>query len=105
MRYGVPESLSSWAQELGRGGRDGKPATATILYSMSNVTMQWPGYVNITATQNIKRILKEFLSSWRYIMADLAGMCRHKGLLSSFGEDAAENNDSDNCCDVCKMEI
>ena len=33
VRYGVPESLCSWAQELGRGGRDGHPATATILYA------------------------------------------------------------------------
>lgn len=43
VRYGVPESLCSWAQELGRGGRDGKPATATILYSMSNTNhaMAW----------------------------------------------------------------
>ena len=38
-------------------------------------------------------------------MADSAGLCRCEGLLSSFGEDAAENNDGDNCCDVCKMEI
>jgi len=30
IRNGIPESISSWAQELGRGGRDGLPATATI---------------------------------------------------------------------------
>ena len=41
--YGVPENLCSWAQELGRGGRDGQPATATIFYSMSNIShaMAW----------------------------------------------------------------
>ena len=32
VRNGVPESLLSWAQELGRAGRDGSQACATILY-------------------------------------------------------------------------
>ena len=31
VRYGVLESLTSWDQELGIAGRDGHPATATIL--------------------------------------------------------------------------
>ena len=31
IRNGVPESMASWAQELGRGGRDGEQAHATIL--------------------------------------------------------------------------
>lgn len=30
IRNGVPESLLSWAQELGRAGRDGNPACAII---------------------------------------------------------------------------
>jgi len=38
VRYGVPESLCTWAQEFGRGGRDGSGATATILYSMATST-------------------------------------------------------------------
>ena len=43
VRYGVPESLTSWAQELGRACRDGHPATATIYYSMDNTNhaMAW----------------------------------------------------------------
>ena len=32
IRHGVPESLSSWLQELGRAGRDGNPAEAYIFY-------------------------------------------------------------------------
>jgi len=43
VRYGVPESLTSWAQKLGRSGRDGQPSTATIYYSMNNTNhaMAW----------------------------------------------------------------
>ena len=43
VRYGVPESLTTWAQELGRAGRDGHTATATIFYSMDNINhaMAW----------------------------------------------------------------
>ena len=45
VRYGVPESLTSWVQlqELGRAGRNGHPATASICYSMDNTNhaMAW----------------------------------------------------------------
>ena len=34
----VPESIMSWVQELGRAGRDGKQACATILYRKSNIS-------------------------------------------------------------------
>ena len=77
VRYSVPESLCSWAQELGRGGRDGQPATAIIFYSMSNTNhaMAWL-CEHHSNTEHCELILKEFSVSWRYIMADLAGMCR-----------------------------
>ena len=39
IRNGVPESLASWAQELGRGGRNGGQAHATILYRSSDMPM------------------------------------------------------------------
>ena len=37
VHYGVPENLCSWTQELGRAGCDGRVATATIIYSASNI--------------------------------------------------------------------
>ena len=37
IRYGVPESICSWAQELGRAGRDNSPAKATIFYSQTHI--------------------------------------------------------------------
>ena len=38
IRNGVPESMLSWAQELGRAGRDGYQATATIIYQQSDIS-------------------------------------------------------------------
>ena len=38
VRNEVPESLLSWAQELGRAGRDGSQACATILYHRSDIS-------------------------------------------------------------------
>ena len=38
IRNGVPESMASWAQELGRGGRDGEQAQATILYRSTDIS-------------------------------------------------------------------
>ena len=37
IRFGVPENLCSWAQQLGRAGRDGHPAKATIFYADSHI--------------------------------------------------------------------
>ena len=36
IRYGTPENICSWAQELGQAGRDGLPSRATVFYSMSD---------------------------------------------------------------------
>ena len=71
---------------------DSLAATATIFYSMSNTNhaMAWLHEYH-SNTEHCKRILKEFSVSWRYVMADLAGMCRHEVLLTSFGE----NSDTD----------
>ena len=37
VRNGVPESIISWAQELGRAGRDGLPSTTTILLTREDI--------------------------------------------------------------------
>ena len=44
VRNGVPESMLSWAQELGRAGRDGSQACATILYHRSDISCRPLGF-------------------------------------------------------------
>ena len=105
IRYGVPESLTTWAQELGRAGRDGCPAIATIYYCMNNTdhAMAWIRN-HIGNAEYCKQLLEGFVSSWKYVMADLAGKCRREILLNAFKEECLENDNTD-CCDVCKMDV
>ena len=107
IRYGVPENICSWAQELGRAGRDGHPAKATIFYSLSN-TSHAGAWIKgqLHNHDHCQRILTEFSDSWKYVMADLVNKCRRKSLLELVGEDASETiSGSDNCCDVCASKI
>ena len=105
IRYGVPESLTTWAQELGRAGRDGCPAIATIYYCMNNTdhAMAWIRN-HIGNAEYCKQLLEGFVSFWKYVMADLAGKCRREILLNAFKEECLENDNTD-CCDVCKMDV
>ena len=106
VRNGVPESISSWAQELGRAGRDGLPATATILYNYNEDVQNAKSWIKNHLHNPPVRdgILTEFSQVWRYIYADNAGHCRRKVLLSLFGEEESEAM-SDGTCDVCELNI
>ena len=99
IRNGVPESILSWTQELGRAGRDGKQACATILYRKSDLS-----HANAWILNNLQckeRILSGFSSSWRYVQAHLVGACRRQMLLDLFGETDMQAKANGACCDVC----
>ena len=102
IRNGVPESVLSWAQELGRAGRDGYQACATIIYHKSDISHANPWVLNnITDKDRCRRILSSFSESWRYVHAHLAGVCRRRVLLDMFGEENTPANATGDCCDVC----
>ena len=102
IRNGVPESMLSWAQELGRAGRDGFLATATILYQQSDITHANAWILNnLSRKDRCNHILREFSMSWHYVQAHLAGLCRRRILLDMFGETDTPCAASGDCCDVC----
>ena len=94
----------SWAQELGRAGRDGNPAKATIFYSATNIEHggAWiKGHLN--NQEHCSRILNEFSESWKYVMSDVVNQCQRSSLLNLFGEEDKELVKHPKCCDVCEF--
>ena len=105
VRYGVPENLCSWTQELGRAGRDGKAATATIIYSASNIDHASAWLKQHHHDQDYcTRVLKDFGESWKYVIAHVSCTCRRKVLLDMLGEESSVTECTENmtCCDVCE---
>ena len=104
IRNGVPESILSWAQKLGRAGRDGNQACATILYRKLDISHANPWIMNnLHDRDRCNRILSSFSESWRYINAHLAGVCRRRLLTDMFGETNTPTSATGDCCDVCSQ--
>ena len=76
VRNGVPESMLSWAQELGRAGRDGSQACATILYRRSDISHANPWVLNkISDKERCRHKLTCFSESWRYMSMHILLEC------------------------------
>ena len=89
---------------MGRAGRNGASATATLISSLSNIdhASAWIRD-HLHTSAHVKRVLDEFSSCWQYAMCHLAGKCRRQTLLELFAEDTVKSTDMDvNCCDVCQ---
>ena len=107
IRNGLPPSISAWAQEFGRAGRDGKQSYAYILFSDNDI--QHVGFwARDMARQHrptdIDDSAHQFSAALPFSYAHLAGLCRRKLLLELFGE----NSDvacPERCCDVCDQQI
>ena len=106
IRNGVPESISSWAQELGRGGRDGLPATATILYSMEDIGNAKAWIKDHLRNYTVReQVLADYSEVWRYVLSHTASQCRRKTLLTLFGEDGSQcSQHGGKCCDICESD-
>lgn len=100
VRNGVPESIPSWVQEMGRAGRDGQQSWATILFKKGDLSHANAWILNnLSNKPRCSRILTGFSDAWCYIHAHLAGVCRRKIILDAFGEEDVPK--SAECCDVC----
>jgi len=88
----LPNSLESYYQEIGRSGRDGRPAKALLLYGLQDVLslMQFEMEVNQASILDWDRTLS-------FCKVLEARGCRRKNILAHFGESIAPCGNCDRC--------
>ena len=108
IRNGLPPSISAWAQEYGRAGRDGKQAYAYILYydnDIQHVGFWAQGMAKQHRSIDINDSSKEFSKALPISYAHLAALCRRKVLVELFGKDPTTAICPEYCCDVCVYRV
>ena len=95
---GAPRSLEHYQQEAGRAGRDGLAAECLLLWSGADYGL-WKSVLEAEAAvaPGALRKLGQMLGFCQDVV------CRHRALLSYFGETAAPG--SCGACDVCLGEV
>lgn len=90
----LPLTLENYAQEIGRAGRDGKPAQALLFYGLQDIMQTW---------QFVKQegLESEF---WRLMDCLERPQCRRASLLSAFDEHTdTECGNCDRCSNKGKQ--
>jgi ATP-dependent DNA helicase RecQ len=96
----LPRSIEAYYQEIGRAGRDGKPADAWLLYGLKDLQMQLR-WIQDSGAPAGRKSLERALSQ-RLLALALSHECRRKHLLEAFGEQAT---DACGHCDNCVWPI
>ncbi len=65
MHFEAPGSLEAYYQEVGRGGRDGKPARCLLLYAQSDLETQMRFVDSLTPDPDYVRAVFSLLEKWR----------------------------------------
>jgi len=96
----LPASIEAYYQETGRAGRDGLPADAWMIYSLSDVVAMRKMLELSEGDQEFKRIQMKKLEALLGLAETV--VCRRQVLLDYFGEhgSAACGN-----CDTCLQEV
>ncbi|WP_185233170.1 DNA helicase RecQ [Teredinibacter franksiae] len=95
----LPKSVEAYYQETGRGGRDGEPSTALLLYGLEDVVKLSQMAENSEGDEAFKRQEQQRL----YAMLGICEIasCRRQVLLRYFGDEMPEPcGNCDNCLEA-----
>ena len=105
LHTGLPKSIEHYQQETGRAGRDGLEADCVLLYSAADVLL-WRSIVQRSADEGgadgdyVRTSMRHIDEIDRYARG---AVCRHRALVSYFGEDYTKPNCS--ACDLCLGDV
>jgi ATP-dependent DNA helicase RecQ len=98
VHYAIPGSVEAYYQEIGRAGRDGRPATATLLWDYSDVATreflidaprrEKPGSRAVDPEEAAKRKVLEHAKLRRMIAYADSSSCLRASILQYFGDAA-----------------
>ena len=105
IRVGCPPSMQLWVQELGRAGRDGKPAEALLLFNEYPDWQRLPFWTRDNPAEEKKKKEEEFKQCWRYIYSPFVRRCLRRAMGDHFG-DYTHNVQAvdERCCVSCEMD-
>jgi ATP-dependent DNA helicase RecQ len=91
----LPANMEAYYQEIGRAGRDGKPARAVLLYGFEDIRIRRAMIEESNAPDAQKRIEHRRLDA--LLAYCEAASCRRQPLLAYFGEDHPPCGNCDQC--------